>query len=271
MLLDRQHWAAHFFQRRSVIVSLALLLLVTSLTGDILGGEWVEHRKVGSFIIRSEFPLRNEAQLIDEMESLGPEIAETLGIEIQGEATEILLFSTRRSYQEYLSHRIPEGVNRPALFVKIDDVSRVYAYRSPELATDLRHESTHALLHSSLAIMPIWLDEGLAEYFEVPAHRRSHANPHLVSLKKWNSRFTWRLNLQSLTDKQEMTEMNSRDYRDAFSVVHFLIHGPPEVQQLFRQYLTDIQKGGAPDPLEQQLSRQYRRPELAVSEHVRNW
>ncbi|GIT30210.1 MAG: hypothetical protein Ct9H300mP1_22560 [Planctomycetaceae bacterium] len=32
---------------------------------------------------------------------------------------------------------------------------------------DLRHEFTHGVLHSSLKRVPLWLDEGLAEYFEV--------------------------------------------------------------------------------------------------------
>ena len=38
------------------------------------------------------------------------------------------------------------------------------------LEEDLRHEATHALLHVAVGDLPLWLDEGLAEYFEV--HRR---------------------------------------------------------------------------------------------------
>jgi len=247
------------------------LLLVANWLSFANGAEWAERQKVGAFIIRSEFPLQNEGRLLDEMEALGNDISRSLGIEIEGEATEVLLFNSRQSYQEYLSQRIPEGVNRPALFVKIENSSRVYAYRCPELATNLRHEATHALLHSSLAIVPLWLDEGLAEYFEVPEAQRSSGNPHLRSLKKWNSRFSWRLNLESLTVKEEMSQLTSNDYRDAFSVVHFFLHGPPEVRQLFREYFAEIQGGGAPDSLEVQLSRMYRHPSVAVSEHIRRW
>ena len=48
----------------------------------------------------------------------------------------------------------------------------VYAYRHPELPIDLRHECTHALLHANLPMVPLWLDEGLAEYFEMPEAER---------------------------------------------------------------------------------------------------
>lgn len=245
------------------------LLILSGL--ESLSAEWIERKNVGAFEIRSEFSLQGEGALLKEMASLGDEISELLGIEIQGKPTEILLFNSRRSYQEYLSHRVPEGVNRSALFVKIEDVSRVYAYRCPELATNLRHESTHALLHSSLAIMPLWLDEGLAEYFEVPAGERTGGNPHLHSLRRWNSRLIWKPDLNSLAAKQEMSEMSPRDYRDAFGVVHFLLHGPPEARETFRRYLAEIQEGRAPDPLERQLSGTFRSPSIAVVEHIRNW
>jgi len=271
MTSDRPHQFARFVVRRSSCGLIGALLLLANLAGISPAADWAERQKVGRFLIRSEFALQNEGPLLDEMEALGIELSETLGIEIQGEATEIFLFQSRQSYQDYLSQRIPEGVNRPALFVKIENVSRVFAYRCPELGTNLRHEATHALLHSSLAIIPLWLDEGLAEYFEVPVGQRVHGNPHLLSLKKWNSRFSRPLHLQSLADKQEMAQMSTKDYRDAFSVIHFLIHGPPEVKELFRKYLSDIQQGEAPDSLDQQLARLYRRPEIAVSEHVRNW
>ena len=44
----------------------------------------------------------------------------------------------------------------------------VYTYWGDRIQQDLRHELTHALLHSVLKDVPLWLDEGLAEYFELP-------------------------------------------------------------------------------------------------------
>jgi len=233
--------------------------------------DWRDQIELGGFRIKADFALNAESALLSEIEQLTKDVSQTLGIEVQSEGTEILLFGNRRDYQDYLSVRVPEGVHRPALFVKSETMSRVYAYRCPELATNLRHETTHALLHASLQIIPLWLDEGLAEYFEVPRDERVHGSPHLTSLQRWNSRFTWRLHLEGLAEKEEMSQMSSRDYRDAFSVVHFLIHGPPEAQRLLHNYLTDIQGGDVPPPLTEQISKSFPRPEVAIVEHIRSW
>src|SRR5947209_8380306 len=44
----------------------------------------------------------------------------------------------------------------------------VYTFNGDHIRQDLRHELTHALLHSVLKDVPLWLDEGLAEFFELP-------------------------------------------------------------------------------------------------------
>ena len=51
-------------------------------------------------------------------------------------------------------------------FWRRDSERVVYTYSSPRLEEDLRHEATHALLRGSFGDLPLWLDEGLAEYFE---------------------------------------------------------------------------------------------------------
>ena len=50
---------------------------------------------------------------------------------------------------------------------------KVFAYKSKALPVDVRHEGTHGLLHAALPMVPLWLDEGLAEYFEVPGRQPS--------------------------------------------------------------------------------------------------
>ena len=57
---------------------------------------------------------------------------------------------------------------RRAFFLAQGSRQVVYTYFNPQLEVDLRHEATHALLHLAIAELPLWLDEGLAEYFEVP-------------------------------------------------------------------------------------------------------
>ena len=55
-----------------------------------------------------------------------------------------------------------------------------------ELAVDLRHETTHAVLHGLLPMVPLWLDEGLAEYFEAPEANRLQRHPHFKAVLDGN-------------------------------------------------------------------------------------
>ena len=77
----------------------------------------------------------------------------------------------------------PRVPYRRALFVKSGSRGRVFAYEHEDLAVDVRHESTHALLHASLPMVPLWLDEGLAEYFEVAESQRAFDHPHSTALE----------------------------------------------------------------------------------------
>ena len=139
--------------------------------------------------------------LIAEIQQLREDVETLLGIEAETEAVEINLFSTRRSYQQFLSVRVPDGVGRAALFVKGSDMGRVYVHRRRDFITDVRHECTHAVLHNALPYVPLWLDEGLAEYFEVPAPLRASANPHLKSVR-WASRLRWDPSLAKLEEQR---------------------------------------------------------------------
>ena len=57
-------------------------------------------------------------------------------------------------------------------------------YQSSEMETDLRHETTHAVLHSLLPMVPLWLDEGFAEYFEAKVTDKQLRHPYLQSIAR---------------------------------------------------------------------------------------
>jgi hypothetical protein len=232
---------------------------------------WVDQQQAGPFNCRANFELGEYRGLLFQLTQLQPELAAALNIELSDEEVEVLLFRDKYSYQQYLSSRIPEGTQRPALYVKGGDgPGRVYACLSRDFATDLRHESTHALLHACLPIIPLWLDEGLAEYFEVPAEQRLHGNPHLKSIK-WAVRFGWRPRLTALEDKRTMAEMGAKEYRDSWAWAHFLINGPPEVRAVLVKYLSDIQAGEPPGTLGDNLRRDVPNVEKQIVQHFKNW
>ena len=85
----------------------------------------------------------------------------------------------------------------------------VFAYEGDEFEVDLRHECTHALLNAALPVTPLWLDEGLAEYFEVEAGQRAAGHPHQKYVK-WNAYLGQTPSLEDLEQVREVNQMTRR-------------------------------------------------------------
>ena len=229
---------------------------------------WVEERELQPYLIRSEFALRDVAELVSDLGDLQADIERLLSLKCEPTEIQIHLFRSRFTYTDYLSKRIPEGTKRQALFVQGTDAGRVYAYRHRGLDTDVRHETTHALLHSALPYVPLWLDEGLAEYFEVSPGQREKHHPHQAELKL-AIRFGWKPTLEKLESQREMLEMSGKDYRDAWGVIHFILHGPPAAREALTAYLEEVQSGKAPTPLSQHLRRRIPNLDQKIIEHLK--
>jgi hypothetical protein len=144
----------------------------------------------------------------------------------------------------------------------------VFAFQGTDFEIDVRHESTHALLNAWLPRVPLWLDEGLAEYFEVPRERRTSANPHhdLVRAMVAGGQLP---RLETLESIDNLEAMGRDEYRDAWAWVHFMLHGPRPAQEELVRYLADLESGGEPGRLSDRLKR--RLPDLnrRMAEHFR--
>ncbi|MDA1015877.1 MAG: hypothetical protein O3A00_15650 [Planctomycetota bacterium] len=247
--------------------ALTMLIAVASLRA---AGDWVDYRVVGSLQIRSEFRLDDAAAVVREVGQLSDDIEETLNIKVGKAPIHLHFFASRRSYVQYLADRVPEGTKWKALFVKGEDAARVYAHMSPSFETDVRHESTHAVLHNSLAFLPLWLDEGLAEYFEVSPNRRVAGHSHLSSLR-WALRFGWRPSLARLENKNDLGDMGQRDYRDSWGWVHFMLHESVQSRRALLGYLAQIQQGRSPGPMSEWIASRIPNAEARVLQHLKTW
>lgn len=234
--------------------------------------QWAATKTTGIFEIRSEYALddKDSQILIAQITQLQSDVQKLLNLEPQDRAVEISLFKNKTTYREHLAQRVPEGMNRPALFVQGSDMGRVYVYKRWGFDTDLRHECTHAVLHNALPYVPMWIDEGLAEYFEVVASKRSTGNPHLGSLKR-AILFGWRPRIDKLEAAEDLADMGADEYREAWAWAHFMLHGPPEVRQVLSDYLFDIQSGEAAGLLSERLAEAVPQAEIRLVEHIRNW
>jgi len=250
-----------------------VLVFAASLTAwQTALGQWAETRKIGPFELRSEFALSDEEgkKLLREMSRLQTDVEQMLGLQPGLDPIEVNLFRTKTSYQNYLRLRVPEGASRPALFVRGNDMGRVYVYRHWGFEQDLRHESTHAVLHNALPYVPLWLDEGLAEYFEVGSQQRSSGNPHLNELKR-RILFGWSPDLRRLEKLAHLNEMTGDDYRESWAWAHFMLHGPQEIRQVLADYLYDIQQGNLAGKLSDRLFAGFPDAEKRLVSHIRHW
>jgi hypothetical protein len=154
----------------------------------------------------------------------------------------------------------------------------VFAYRSAEFDVDVRHEGTHALLHADLALVPLWLDEGLAEYFEVPYDRRTFDHEHLAELKWQLSKINLAArirpsfpSLERLEDLRDLNQMGATEYRQSWGWVHFMLHGSSEAHDELTQFLADIRAQTPPGKLSERLRRRIPNLDQKFTEHLRQW
>jgi hypothetical protein len=253
------------------------------LTGSIIAGlaiqlqaqdqqhpRWPDERRVGMFVVHADFSLEEELRTVHELQTLQLDIAQILQLDWRKEPIHLFLFETRKTYTAYLKLYFPSAPERRALFIKNGGPGMVFAYRSRDLALDIRHEATHALLHTTLPVVPLWLDEGLAEYFELPRRERAFDNPHAKSLR-------WRIfvgrapSLTELENTHELRNMHSSDYQHAWSWVHFMLHGPDGAGSVLRDYLQDLSHHRPPGVFSERLRERIPDLERAYIHHFRHW
>ncbi|MEM9187293.1 MAG: hypothetical protein AAGB00_12440 [Planctomycetota bacterium] len=252
-------------------LALTLFFGITTLVPAwVASAEWIDCRQVGPFNIQSTFDLKPHQATLDELPALEAELRRVLAIRPAEQPIAVLLFRDKADHAAYLALRFPGVPHRRALFVRQAGQATVFAYRHAELAIDLRHECTHALLHADLPMLPLWLDEGLAEYFEMPAGERAFGNPHAASLRL-NMRLGFVRSLESLEAKQELADLSRRDYQYAWAWTHFLLHGPrPATEQLWA-YLGAVRRGEPPGLMSARVATAVPNAKSELVQHFRQW
>lgn len=242
----------------------------SSLSASPPTAEWVDQRQVGPFVFQATFDLTPHEATLNELTELERELRRVLAIGPCQQPITVLILRDEAEHRACLARHFPEAPYRRALFVRQDGRATVFAYRHSELAIDLRHECTHALLHADLSMLPLWLDEGLAEYFEMPAAERALGNPHADALK-WNMRLGFVRSLKSLEAKQQLEDLSARDYQFAWAWTHFLLHGPkPATEQLWA-YLGSIRRSEPPGLMSARIEQALPDSDRELVRHFRRW
>lgn len=224
----------------------------------------------GSYVFYHDVPWPCSDALLSNLEALPDELSQALALPLgQTCLIQVFLFDSQERYERYIKARYPHLPTRRAYFLQEprpggrDDL-KVLTWLGDHLYTDLRHELTHAWLHSVLKEVPLWLDEGLASCFEWPASQRGIHPHHLEYLRRQGVHS----DLSRLERLERVEEMEKPEYREAWAWTHFLLYGPPPARQVLREYMQHLRTTSRPGPLWPRLQQHFADPQAALQRHV---
>ena len=239
-------------------------------TEPCLAAAWTDTRSHGPFHCRATFSLAGFEPMFQELSIVEKELQRTLAVPPAGGTIDIYIVENEQAHKQLINQLYPRVSYRRALYVQRSGQGSVYTYRHGELDVDLRHECTHALLHSNLPMVPLWLDEGLAEYFEMPMSQRAFGHPHFSKLR-WINFVGMVRDVESLEKCHALEDMGPTEYRFAWAWVHFMLHGPLPAHRALVHYLSDIRRGNPPGQLSERLRVALKNPEKEMIEHFKKW
>jgi len=264
-------------QRRGVFRCFWLVLLLATFAGctvawqnrGVLPERFSAVRQ--PIVIHSDIEIRGASALLDELAAQQGELCRRLGLPALRDQVHVYVFDSAEKLHTFIQTRHPTFPDRRAFFVETETELAIYAQGGERLATDLRHEMTHAYLHSALAnFPPLWLDEGLAKYFEVPSGRHGLNCQYVQQIADAMQKGAWHPNLRRLEQLDPAGDLSQADYVESWAWVHYLLESQPPQVDLLRQYLADLRPKQAPaEPFTPRLTALVGHPEWELLEHIR--
>jgi hypothetical protein len=212
--------------------------------------------RVSQFYFFADFELNADQPLFRELGDLREKVFQELQLSPSNSLILVYLFEDRDRYDRFMKARYPDLPRRRAFFVAQPravgggDELLVYTFWGDRVRQDLRHELTHALLHSVLKDVPLWLDEGLAEFFELPPDNNGVNSQHLDLLRKG----PFGPDLARLERMSQVSEMSPAEYRESWAWVHLMLRGPADGRAALLSYLQQLRVTPTPGPIQPRLS-----------------
>jgi hypothetical protein len=224
--------------------------------------------QVDQLVFNSNFVLPTDHRLVRELRAERDDICHTLSLPSGNEPIEVYLFRDAETYSQFLLKHFPSVPPRRAFFLETDTRLSVYAHWSDRVAEDLRHEVAHGYLHAVAPGLPLWLDEGLAEFFEVPRGHAGLNRPHLELLADMAQHDGWQPNMARLEQLTHTAQMDQRHYAEAWAWVYFLLQSDAHSRELLTNYLADVRTDGRVEPLSRRLATRHAEPERTMAEYL---
>ncbi len=223
----------------------------------------------GQLLIHCEATVPENHRLLDELVLRRDDVYSDLALPASDEPIHVYLFDNGDSFRRFIRGNFPSFPDRRAFFVSTDTRLSVYAHWGDRVAEDLRHEVVHGYLHAVVPGIPLWIDEGLAEFYEVPRSDDGLNTPHIqLLMQHMNS--GWRPNLARLETLVAAGQMQQLDYAESWAWAHFLLKTTPSRKDTLRFFLQDVRREGNTTPLSARLYELERGDaEPAMVNHVR--
>jgi hypothetical protein len=229
--------------------------------------------RIAPYVFVSDTEIQADQPLFKELARMREEVTRQLRLPDSQTAVHVYLFADRPTYERFMHQRFPDLPPRRAFFVaqphalgQSEDLL-VYTFWSEHTRKDLRHELTHALLHGVIRDVPIWLDEGLAEFFEVPPENKGINPEHLTELQA-DLDTGYPLDLARLERLTDVKQMNRPEYREAWAWVYLMMYGKPEARDVLLDYLKQLRLGKEPGPLRPRLALVHPEPEKTLHKRL---
>jgi hypothetical protein len=241
---------------------------------ETIAGSPAKHSfRVSQFVFYSDFEVQRNAPLFRELGALREQVFKELQLPQSNTLVQVYLFEDKDRYEKFMQLKYPNLPKRRAFFVAQprrlggNEDLIVYTYWGDRIQQDLRHELTHALLHSVLKDVPLWLDEGLAEYFEMPTAWQGVNYQHLETLRSGQGA-TPSLDLDRLERLSEVQQMAPAEYREAWAWTHLMLRSTPQAKQVLIGYLQELRTNSRPGPLKPRLEKAFLSLDDALQRHL---
>jgi hypothetical protein len=194
----------------------------------------------GQLVVHTDFHLPRRHRLLDELEQRRDDISQLLNIPVSDEPIHVYLFENESAFTDYMQRKHPLFPNRRAFFVKNDTSLMVFAWWGSRVAEDLRHEVTHGYVHSAVNDIPLWLDEGIAEYFETPRANSGFNSPHFHLLLEKYDAGQWQPDLKRLEKLRKASALTQMDYAESWLWVHYLLHHDVHTAGILQTHIEEV-------------------------------
>ncbi len=218
----------------------------------------------------SDFELPPHHRLLDELLQQRSDLNRRLGLPNSDEPIHVYLFENAERFKGFMKIYHPEFPDRRAFFLETDTKLSVYAQWGDRVAEDLRHEITHGYLHSIVPSVPLWLDEGLAKFYEAPRSDHGLNRPYVNLLAQRHEPRTLAPDLKRLERLDPGKDMSLEDYAESWAWVYFMLETRPEYADVLRAYIADLRRNGVPVPFYECLAAATADPNTALTDFLQN-